>query len=278
MRRWFWRREHPQWRDGFVLWPDSRDQDGAARSLELRVGSDAISINLVVGVADVGVLIHSRPIQEVPLGEPDRTRFGYLERELADYPNDPTTLHEGVMHLLTDCGCDESSGQRIADLVFKELQRLVLTARVERDRRLRMLLPEVPLTWDELSPAPDGGMNRRGVHHADADSIEFVLVYAGFLGPGQASVLGEILSVRLGRVPQSHSFAMPLDGICNEATVQFLETCGWPEAVARGVGRAVAVKARTDWIALRPTRDVARFSGLHTASHDSIQAWWANCS
>jgi hypothetical protein len=76
----------------------------------------------------------------------------------------------------------------------------------------------------------------------------------------------------------------------------FLEMVGWPNEVARGVGRAVAVKARADWMvgALQSERSAARrilFAeiaksrseaqrGRHsrTQEHDRSQCRWiARC-
>ena len=64
------------------------------------------------------------------------------------------------------------------------------------------------------------------------------------------AVNASIVSTRPGRTEQKvGGLHVPLDGICCDADGEWLEMFGWPTEVARSVDRAVAVKARADWMA-----------------------------
>lgn len=140
MRLRFWRKRDPQWRDLSISpWdcPDGREQECTGRELSVPIGKDSLSVELIVGLADVGVLLHV----DAPWWEdlPDRERCASHCWELADVPTEPSSLQLEIAALLPQCECDDALTERVSPVIREELTRLVMNARSERDRRLSLL-------------------------------------------------------------------------------------------------------------------------------------------
>ena len=227
-------------------------QKGTCRKFSVRMGRERLSVYLTVGIAEVSVTL------EVTAGfwETDQVQAARKHRwsrsplwELADFPTTPSSLRAEIEPLCRQCGCDDALTQRVTPVIVDELTRQVTKARVERDRRLSSLPVATPLEWDEIGPAL---RNRRGIYTTDLGSIEITIRYPTEVRFGGSGVPVLLVSTRSGRRRESE-FRLSLDGICSEGVVQTLETWGCPTETALGVGRAVAIQARADWLALYPT-------------------------
>lgn len=237
------------------------------------IGSTDLTIELFVGLADVSVRIS--PPRDVlrnspPLDVDEWERLSELCEhiwELSQFPLDQSTLHGELRKSLVACGCDDVLAERLAERTLQELAALVATARSERERRLSLLSAKARIEWGELTPIHrDGevdGMWTQGMPIADGGSIMVRLTYRVgiFKIGGGHSVTASIVSTRPGRAEQGIlDIPVPLDGICCDALCEWLEMFGWSSEVGRSVGRAVAVKARADWMAgaLPSARSAAR--------------------
>ena len=258
MRLPFWRRREPHWRDALWavrrhVWPEGREQDGTGRELSERVGRDRRSVVVMVGLADVCLRLTVAPF---PGGD-------YRVWELADVSTDPLSLRAEIAAFLRQNGCAEALSQRVLPFILDELTRLVAQARVERDRRLGALPAAAPVEWDTLSPAPRSGgavvrgawryasANRHGIYTTDAGSIEVTINYVTESYVENGAHL-RLVSTKSERCRET-GFHVSMDGLCSEGVVQTLETWGWPSQTALGVGRAVALQARADWLSSYPT-------------------------
>jgi hypothetical protein len=63
-----------------------------------------------------------------------------------------------------------------------------------------------------------------------------------------------IVSMKPERLAQEWVCDLGLDGLCCAAAAEMLSTCGWPNAMALSIGRAMAMKARSDLISLLAKR------------------------
>ena len=95
--------------------------------------------------------------------------------------NGATALHGELRKSLVACGCDNVLAERLAERTLKELAALVVTARSERERRLRLLPTEACSELGELTPIHRDGqvdeMWPQGIHIADGGSIRVRLTY-----------------------------------------------------------------------------------------------------
>jgi hypothetical protein len=117
MRFRFWRKRDPQWRDLSSPWPcpDGREQECTGRKLKVPIGKDSLSVELIVGLADVGVLLHV----DAPWWEdrPDRERCASRCWELADAPTEPSSLQLEIAALLRQCECDDALTKRVSPVI-----------------------------------------------------------------------------------------------------------------------------------------------------------------
>ncbi len=254
MRLRFWRRKDadpqgkdsdPQGKDSALQWCDRPEHDwwaeGTVRSLTLR----HVSIELLVGLADVGL--------EIGRIGSDKYQVHRRYWELSQFPVDRSTLHLQLRTFLVKCSCDDLLAERVAEAILKELAGLVANARVERERRLSLLPAAASFEWIERDVIPCD-RHTQGIHIADDGSIMVCLTYGRaeltYVHHPVGRPVASIVSTRPGRAEQnSGNVPVPVDGLSCDTVGEFLENIGWPTEVARSVDRAVAVRARADWMA-----------------------------
>jgi hypothetical protein len=246
MRLRFWRRADPAWRDANDWY--AHRHDGTFRELVVPVGDERLSIRLAIDASDVTLDVFG----------PSPGSARSLSWELVDVPTEAEALCRGITEVVRAGGCGEAEIERTVRMVNDEIVRLVRNARAEQDRRLSGLPPPADVRWGDIAIVDDGGSaERHGAYHDSSGTVDVRLSYALAMRIGGYNAGYSIVSARPGRARQPAAGLMPLDGICSEGVVQMLEIWGWPAGVALGVGRAAAVKARSDWIALQPQREAA---------------------
>ena len=182
---------------------------------------------------------------------------------MSQFPLDQSTLLSELRKSLVACSCDDGVlAERLAERTLQELAALVATARSERERRLSLLPGAASIEWGELTPILRKGqvdkMWTEGIHIVDGGSIMVPLTYPVALYVGATPVTALVVSTRPGQPKEEiWNLTVQLDGICCERVGEFLEMVGWSNEVGRSVGRAVAVRARADWMELKPARAAA---------------------
>jgi hypothetical protein len=169
---------------------------------------------------------------------------------LSDVPTDPVTLQAEVASVLTQCGCGHA--RHLPAFIAEELTRLVMNARADRESRLKMLPTAAPFKWHEMCHTSP--WIRHGVYSDDARSIEVDISYEALEpGRGRDGDNPQPVACLVSTTPapgRKAQVALSLDGLCVDGVVRTLEAWGWARQSALAVGRAVAIQARTDWLAL----------------------------
>jgi hypothetical protein len=160
------------------------------------------------------------------------------------------------MNLVSRGAYEERVAESLVAHILAEITRLMPLARAEREVRLRELPSPAPVAWGEFD---ESDRSIPGTFHSQGNSIhvslEIHLLRGLEASLTSARVTVTPAGVRHERVNRSWSTCVPVDGIIADATIEFLEMWGWPKEIASAIGRAIAIKARAEWIARQPLRD-----------------------
>jgi hypothetical protein len=182
----------------------------------------------------------------------------HLDRawDLADFPQDTTTLRDEILDLLREFGRIRQD-ERLASMIVLDVARFVSTAREERKRQLTGLPPPAPVMWGELTHLP-GTAERCGVLDVRDGVIELRLLYCceDLMNRPTPSmdVVIVIVSTRAG-VRRVSRVPLSADGVCSQGMIQTLETWSWSSELSTSLAYAAALTAREDWLPLRAERD-----------------------
>ena len=225
---------------------------GIRRVIRLPLAPGAsVDGRLIVGPSDLSLTIF--PVEDQWWEWKQRSLWWDLSEALPA----PARVHAGVVDLVSRVACEERMSESLAEsltaLTFAEITRLLPLARAERELRLCGLPPPAPVSWCKL----DERDCVRGTLHLEEGSIHISLAIQRRLEARLKSTRATVTDagVRRERVNQSWSTLVPGDGIMADLTVEFLEAWGWPQELARAIGRAIAIKARAEWIGRQPMRD-----------------------
>ena len=146
--------------------------------------------------------------------------------------------------------------ERLSTTIFEEFESLVTDALAQRERRLGELPVALNLEWRESLPGSGryrDAETSNASYYTDIGSIEVRLPPARSiafpLAPNHIAVrlvLG-VSSVRNGQHRRT-DLVVPLDGICADELADALRGWGWPNDLAVGMGRAVAIKAHAEGV------------------------------
>jgi hypothetical protein len=247
MRLRLWPDRQARWRDVFV--PSPLDNYSVCE-LRLRRGLRRLSAFVFVFEAKVSVAV-SRPMALCGWD-----RFGWSDLmsgrslgHLSDLRGESSAVLSDISLLLREHDWNDREGRdarRIHD-------RVVYLAR-EREQRLSALPPASVMSWSVVHDCPWSVITRS--HHETTNGAIEVSIHYDWapLTGGSSGARWHIVCVRTAGTPRQTGGRDPLDGVCCEQAVGDLVDWGWPRAEALSIGRAIAEKALSDWIALEPRR------------------------